>query len=266
VSNRETSVLNSRLHQLADDLAPQIDVVAQVRGARERNRRQRRGRIAFLSVATAAAALLVGTTTAVDLLSASADREVAGPARPDVPSAPTTEPAPPTTEPAPTSSAPAHEAEIPVMTSGGSGAFPDGWQDRTFMGVTFLAPPGARMPDTVDESRVISDHEGPSLTWNGPLIAGNVYATVRVEVVETFEGGLTPSDGGERLTVQGAESAYGAIQAQTLTDDSGATVASRTFWMHLLDGDRQIIVTAHFAGEESAEEMIATLVRSVVVG
>ena len=151
------------------------------------------------------------------------------------------------------------------MTSGGSSVFPDGWQDRTFMGVTFLAPPGARMPDTVDDSPVLSDHEGPSLTWNGPLIAGDVYASVRVEVVDTFEGGLTPSDGGERLTVQGAESAYGAIQAQTLADDSGATVASRTFWMHLLDGDRQIIVTAHFAGEESAEEMIRTLVRSVVV-
>jgi hypothetical protein len=265
VTNHETSVLSSRLHLLADDLAPQIDVVAQVRAARERNRRQRRARIAVLSVATATAAVVVGATTTVDLLVASDDGGVAGPALPTVP---TTEPAP-VTEPAPTTSAPpapATEAEIPVVASDGSSAFPDGWEDRSFMGVTFLAPPGARMPDTVDESPVSSDHEGPSLTWNGPRIAGDVYATVRVEVVDTYEGGLTPSDGGEWLTVPGAESAYGGIESYPVTDDSGTTVETRTFWANLLDGDRQIIVTAHFAGEESAEEMIRTLLRSVVVG
>jgi hypothetical protein len=80
VNDLETSLLSSRLDRLADDLAPQVDVVDQVRLTRSRHRRARNGRIAVLAT-VAATALAVGLPTAISVLSsASATHgQVAGP-------------------------------------------------------------------------------------------------------------------------------------------------------------------------------------------
>jgi hypothetical protein len=265
VTSHETSVLSTRLQLLADDLTPQLDVVAQVRAARERNGRQRRGRIAFLSVAAATAAVVVGTTTAADLLSASADREVAGPALPTVP---TTEPAP-VTEPAPTTSVPATpttEAEIPVAPSDGSTAFPDGWEDRSFMGVTFMVPPGARTADSVEEVPVSGWMQGPTLTWNGPLLSDDTFMDVRAMIRATYEGGLPPTDGVFWITIPGADQAYAWIE-QGPGKTSGATGPARTeAGVQILDGDRRVVVDATFPPGVEGEQMARTLFDSIVIG
>jgi hypothetical protein len=89
VSDHETSVLGSRLTDLADELAPSIDVMGQVEGARIRYRRNRRARIAVLSAAAAVAVAAVGVPTAVGSLAGPSSGEVArsAPATTTAPSA-----------------------------------------------------------------------------------------------------------------------------------------------------------------------------------
>ena len=73
MNDLETSLLSSRLDRLADDLAPQVDVVDQVRLARSRHRRQRRARLAV--VATVAATItVVGVPTAISALTSAQAR------------------------------------------------------------------------------------------------------------------------------------------------------------------------------------------------
>jgi hypothetical protein len=257
VTNNETSVLSTRLHRLADDLTPQLDVVAQVRGARERNRRQRRGRIAFLSVATATAAVVVGTTTAVDLLSASADREVAGPALPTVP---TTEPAPTTEpEPAPTTSVPATpttESEIPVAPSDGSTVFPDGWEDRSFMGVTFMVPPGASAPDSV---HMAPSPSNPSdLTWHGQPFGNQREENVGV-TSDNWVHLVRQLDGHEPITIPGAEEAY------ILWTDA-LNPGSTGFLVLMRADDRRIHVHCSFEAGPEGKQKAQHVLDSIVIG
>jgi hypothetical protein len=81
VNDHTTSVLTSRLHQLADELSPPLDVVGQVRATRSRRRRQRRVRIALVAAATVTAAALIGVPLGIGALSSSPDpgREAAHP-------------------------------------------------------------------------------------------------------------------------------------------------------------------------------------------
>jgi hypothetical protein len=76
--DQTTTLLHDRLHRLADDLAPQLDVVDQVRRARAGHSRTRRGRLLFLAVATAAAAVAVPLSIAASNASGP-DGGVAGP-------------------------------------------------------------------------------------------------------------------------------------------------------------------------------------------
>lgn len=80
MSDHETSVLGSRLTDLADEMAPSIDVIGQVEVARIRYRRNRRARIAVLSAAAAVAVAAVGVPTAVGSLAGPSSGEVARPA------------------------------------------------------------------------------------------------------------------------------------------------------------------------------------------
>ncbi len=114
MNDHQTTLLSDRLHRLADHMTPQLDVVDQVRNARAQHRRKRRGRIALLAVATATTAVVVGSTTAIDLLSVDRSGEVADPApttaatpepAPTTASAPTTVPVVPSTPVAPTTAA-----------------------------------------------------------------------------------------------------------------------------------------------------------------
>ena len=246
MNDHETTVLTARLNMLAEDMTPPLDVVGQLRAARLRHQRQRRGRIALIAVATATAAVVVGAATTADLLSATPrGGEVAVPSRT----------APATTEPAPsaTPTSPSSDAPGPAV----------GWEPRSFQGVTFAVPPGSRAEDTVDLRPVTSWFEGPSLTWNGPALGGGEYSSVTVQVTETFEGGLTPADGGEWFTVPGAESAYGDIDYWAGTGTYGPTVEAHTFWLHVLVGDRQVQVSGTFSGEDAGKEMARDVIASI---
>ncbi len=79
MSDHETTVLGRRLSDLADELAPSIDVLSQIDGARVRYRRDRRARIAVVSVAAALAMAAVAVPTAIGSFAGPSSGEVAGP-------------------------------------------------------------------------------------------------------------------------------------------------------------------------------------------
>ena len=83
-----------------------------------------------------------------------------------------------------------------------------------------------------------SIQEGPSLTWNGPLLGGNLYSDVQIMLIDTFEGGLYPTDGGDWFTVPGADSAYGGIEPHPVGDGDADQVATTSVWLYVLNGDR----------------------------
>jgi hypothetical protein len=68
MNDLDTSFLTTRLHDLADELAPAVDVTTQVRQARSRHRRRQRGRLAVIATMAATVAV-VGVPTAIGALS-----------------------------------------------------------------------------------------------------------------------------------------------------------------------------------------------------
>jgi hypothetical protein len=190
VNDQDTTVLSTRLHRLADDLVPQVDVVGQVRAARARHQRQRRGRITLIAVATATAALVVGTTTAVTVLSAPPDGDVAGPS---VPTSATTSPSTPTTDPAP-------PVDEPPATT-----LPAGWEPRSFQGVTFGVPPGSREADYV--MPVPPQGDPATFVWYGPAFPGEmILQTIEIRI-DALRGTFF-FEGSEPVAVRGAQEAY----------------------------------------------------------
>ena len=140
---------------------------------------------------------------------------------------------------------------------------PPGWEARSFAGVTFAVPPGARAADTVDMRPVDSFYDGPTWTWNGPALGAGEYSQVKVKVTEIFGG---DTDGGEWFTVPGADAALGSVYQWTGTEDRDSTVASTNFWLLVDDGDRTIQITGTFPAGEAGEQMARDLFASVVVG
>jgi hypothetical protein len=262
VNDQTTSVLTSRLHQLADELTPPLDVVGEVRAARSRRRRQRRVRIALVAAATVTAGALIGVPLTIDSLTSAPSGQVAGPV--------------PTSSSSPTSAqeeadrraveealrrarqaVEQHGADLAVV--------PDGWEPRAFQGVTFAVPPGARSADSVTDIPISSWTDGPSLVWNGPHLGGDLYSSVNVTITQPFEGGLPPREGGHAFTVPGAEVAYGNIETSQMSD--GVAQAERTVvWLAMLDGDRVVHLDAVFDGGPSGEQMAQDLVASLAVG
>jgi membrane-bound lytic murein transglycosylase len=283
VTDHETTVLSYRLQSLADDMTPPLDVVGQVRAARASHRRKRRTRIAALALATATTAVVAGTVTTTGLLT-SGPGEVAGPG---VPSAPVTDDAgvrdraqraeeaqaaQRAEAQAAAEASQAAEAEAARLAAEEAAAAEaaqrsreqaTAWQSRTFEGVSFQVPAGARAADTVDRSPVTSWMEGPSLTWNGPLLGGGQPSFVRVMITATHEGGLIPTDGGEWFTVPGADKAYGGIDT---TDYTGVPTGRTTVWLDILDGDRLVRVSAEFAAGPEGEQMARELIASISIG
>jgi hypothetical protein len=260
VNDHDTTVLTSRLHQLADELTPSLDVVAQVRGARAGHQRRRRTRIALLAAATATAVLLIGVPLTIGSLTSARSGGVAGPASPTAITTSGEDAARRAAEEALTRAQQAAEQH-----TGGSVVIPDGWESRTFQGVTFAVPPGARSADSVTDLPVSSWTDGPSLVWNGPHLGGDLYSSVNVTITQPFEGGLPPRGGGRWFTVPGARSAYGNIETSPMTD--GVAQAERTVvWLEVLAGDRVVHVDAVFDGGPSGQQMARDLVASLVIG
>lgn len=191
MNDHDTTALSTRLHQLAGDLAPQVDVVGQVRAARTRHLRQRRGRITLLAVATATAALVVGTTTAVTALSAPRDGDGAGPG---APTSATTSPSTPTTDPA-----------RPLDGSHPATTLPAGWEPRSFQGVTFGVPPGSSAADYV--MPVPPQGDPATFVWYGPALPGvTIRRTIEVRI-DALRGAFS-FEGSEPVAVRGAREAY----------------------------------------------------------
>ena len=237
MTEHETTALRSRMERLADDMTPPLDVTRVVRGARDVRRRQRRARITLIAVGAAAAAALVAVPVTIGSLSSAPSGGVAGPA--------------------PTSA----ETTAPDRTE----AAPAGWEVRTFRGVTFWVPPGARSADTETDLPVSSWTDGPSHIWNGPHLGGDAYSSVNVTITEPFDGGLPPRGGGRWFTVRGAEQAYGNIESAPATD--GDREPARTIvWLQMLAGDRVVHLDAVFAGGPEGEQMADDLVATIVIG
>lgn len=256
MNDHETTVLAERLNRLADHQTPQLDVVGQVRAARERHRRQRLARIGLVGVAAATVAIVVGVTTAIGTVTASSDGEVARPT--------TSAPATTTTDAAPTTPPPAAE---PVVPSGEPTGLPAGWEWRTFQGVKFAVPPGARIADAVDEHSEPSFMDGPSFTWNGPPLGADEYSYVEVTVREPFEGGPPPRDGDFfRPSIPGADEANGYVQ--TRDDDPGTgrpTVERTVAGVQFMAGGRLVGINAQFPAGPAGQQMGRALIASLSV-
>jgi len=264
MNDLDTSVLSARLHQLADDMTPQLDVTRFVRGARDVRRRQRRARITLVAVGAATVAVLVGVPVTIGSLSSAPSGEVAGPAPTSAESI-AHDRTDAERRAAEQALADAEEAArqgeqgLPSLS-----AAPEGWEVRTFRGVTFWVPPGARSADVESDVPVSSWTDGPSYIWNGPHLGGDAYSSVNVTITEPFEGGLPPRDGGQWFTVPGAEKAYGNIEFAPATD--GYQEPDRTIvWLEMLAGDRVVHLDAVFAAGPEGEHMAHDLVASVVV-
>ncbi|SOE00504.1 hypothetical protein [Blastococcus haudaquaticus] len=285
MNDHDTTVLSSRLHHLADDMTPAVDVVAQVRAARARHRSRRRARLTVLAVATVTATMVVGVPIAIGTLTSSAPSEVAGPADLSTSAVPTTNDADmkravaearvaaqaaqaqaaleqqAAAEAALARQAAEAAAEVPGLP------VPAGWERRTFQGVTFAVPPGSRTADTIDESAEPSFMEGPSLTWNGPSLGDGEYSLVTVRLLEPFEGGLPPMDGDYFLpVVPGGTDTHAFVLTLGPDNDPipGRTTVERTsFGVQILAGDRRVVIGGQFpagaAGEQMARDVIASI-------
>jgi hypothetical protein len=260
MNDQETTVLTSRLHQLADELTPPLDVVGQVRDARARHRRRRRTRIVLLSAATATTAALIGVPLTFGSPTSAPPGGVAGPAPTSATAA----------DPGEADRRAAEEAlaraqEAARHAGGGTASIPDGWVPHTFQDVTFAVPPGARSADSATDRPVSSWTDGPSLVWNGPHLGGDAYSSVTLTLTEPFEGGLPPRGCGRSFTVPGAEKAYGNIEYAAATD--GDQEPDRTIvWLEMLAGDRVVTLDAVFAAGPEGEQMAHDLVASIVIG
>jgi hypothetical protein len=252
------------MERLADDMTPQLDVTRVVRGVRDVRRRQRRARITLVAVGAATAAVLIGVPVTIGSLSSAPSGGVAGPAptsaetlaqdRLDAAQRAAEQAAADAEE-----AARQHEQGQPSPSAG-----PAGWEERTFQGVTFWVPPGARSADTETDLPVSSWTDGPSYIWNGPHLGGDAYSSVNVSITQPFDGGLPPRDGGRWFPVPGAEKAYGNIEFAPARDDRQA---DRTIvWLEMLAGDRVVHLDAAFAAGPEGEQMARDLVASVVVG
>jgi hypothetical protein len=243
VTQHETSVLGSRLHQLADDLTPPLDVSALVREARLRNRTQRRARITLIAVATATAGVVVGTAAAVDVLSASPDGQAADPG--GTTSTPTTSAPIETVTPSPPPAAEATGAALPA-----------GWEARTFMGATFGVPPGSTEPDSVLPYSIQGD--SPAYAWLGPALEGSERQLVNIRI-DSLDGTFS-HEGNEAVAVPGAIEAYATVAPEPRHVDAPDVTA---LVLDARTADGVVHVSATFPagpiGEQMGRDLIASL-------
>ena len=236
MNEHDTTVLTSRLHQLADDMAPTVDVVGQVRAARLRHQKQRRGRIGLIAVATATAAVVLGTSSALDLLSASGGGEVA---------APTGTESPATTAPAP--------SVVPSEPAPDTAPLPAGWEPRSFVGATFGVPPGARHADDV-----WSDDPRPLFIWYGPDLPDGSVQTITLRL-DPSRDTLTVPEEADPVTVRGAQESYVSFVPRFGADP--AVVTSVTLVVRTAVGvlDANAYLPAGATGRQMARDLIASM-------
>lgn len=254
--DEQTSVLDSRPERPADDaVAQQAEVPAL----------NWRAPVALLAAASAIAALVVwflGGDDPATTERAAADRASAEVTLPTAAAPVTTDPAATTPAPAPApadapapGAAPAPGTVTPSAPATATTSLPAGWEARTFQGVRFAVPAGARMPDVVDQG---GNGASPLFAWNGPALGGDYYSQVSMWVLPA--DGATPPDAYQPVSIPGAGQAFvligpGGTQPETITVD-----------LHMLTADRHINLFAMFAAGPAGEQMVQDLIASVVVG
>jgi hypothetical protein len=272
VNDHDTTVLTSRLHQLADDLTPPLDVVAQVRDARAGHHR-RRIRIALLAAATATAVLLVGIPLSIGSLTSAPSGRVAGPG--------------PTSSSSPTSAQEeadrraveealrrAQEAaqkaeEHATQQPTGSAAFiPDGWEARSFLGVDFAVPPGARMADYVNPKESPGTDGGNTFIWNGPDAGGDrqVFTHIKVVVLGDDVPQDLAAEGYGIAAVRGTQQAFLATQTGEISDVDEQPFQVLDMGLEAwTSSGRHLHVEAVLPVGPVGEQMVRDLVASLVI-
>jgi hypothetical protein len=264
-----TTLLRDRLHRLADDMTPAVDVVGQVRAARTRNRRQRRSRMVFLALATATAAAAVAVPLSIGATNSSApDGGVAGPGSPSS-----------TVVPTPIISdedAARRLTELAEARARAQEAAQQGWEPRSFMGVTFSVPPGAR---SADSSKVPppGSPDYAEFTWHGPSLGERgkqddgtppiEYAQIRVQVGDGTDSRTSPAPQGmQPLAVPGTEQAYVWLGVGHPADPAHEATPLDMYTgldLDMLTTDRWIHLDAQFpvgpAGEQMARDLIGSI-------
>jgi hypothetical protein len=117
-------LVSTRLHALAEDIAPDADPYAQADGAQALHRRQRRTRAGLAGVAAGIAAVVIGVPLGIDALSSAPGADAAAPSASEEPAPPTSaEPSLPTgeAEPAPGST----DAEVTALAQRIAELYPD---------------------------------------------------------------------------------------------------------------------------------------------
>ena len=150
-------------------------------------------------------------------------------------------------------------AALVITLAGGPGAtVPDGWEERSFHGMTFAVPPGARMPDDIDEG------DPPSFTWNGPELGlEGAYATVMITIRERPEDAPLPGDA-DPVQVPGASVVrYGFGPTEYGTSASEGTVEATTGGVQLFTDDAFVFVGLTLPGGREGEEMAEDLMASI---
>jgi len=149
-------------------------------------------------------------------------------------------------------------ATVVALVGGPGGTVPLGWEERSFHGMTFAVPPGARMPDEIEEG-------DPSyFTWNGPgLGLEGTYATVLITVRE-HHGDIPPQDGAEAVPVPGAlRVRYGVGPVEYGTAASDGTVEATYGAVQIWTADAFVMVgvtlPAGPAGEQMARDLVASI-------
>ena len=272
MNEHQTTVLTSRLRQLADDLTPPLDIVAQVRDARAGHQRRRRMRIALLAAATATAVLLVGVPLTIGSLTSEPSGRVAGPV-PTTTSSITPEDGDAVRraaeEAALRAQLAAEQAAEHAAAEQSSSPIPDGWARRSFLGVDFAVPPGARMEDYVEPTWLTECDCGNTFIWNGPDLGGDRKVYSHVKLIVGDGRALDPAAyaGYDVAVVPGTTHAYVSTETGQVVDVDNQPFQVLDMALDAWTGAGQHVhVDATLPAGPEGEQMARDLVASLVVG
>jgi hypothetical protein len=135
---------------------------------------------------------------------------------------------------------------------------PDGWDARSFHGMTFAVPPGARMPDDIEEG------EEPVFSWNGPSLGKEgAYALVSIMISES-DGKVPARDRAGTVSIPGALGVRSGIgPTQFSSADMDGTILATMGGVQIYTNDAFVFVGVRLpagkVGEQMADDLIASI-------
>jgi hypothetical protein len=141
-----------------------------------------------------------------------------------------------------------------VVSSGAR--IPVGWEARSFHGMTFAVPPGARTADTIVEG------EDSTFRWNGPELGqddDDAYVAIQVS---DADGEIPAQDGAEAVSIPGALRVRAGIgPAQLGVDGMEVTFGG----VEIFTADALVFVGVQFPGGRVGEHIADDLIASIDV-